>query len=488
MNLFLHFQILEEQRAHPNVIIKAEDILPHPTTVSRNTQKAADMGREALATRLRTALSNPSGCVSFTTDQFTDQYKQRTYTSITAHWIEEWVLHSHVLTTHEFPEDQQKTGINIRQHLQEIFQEMGLSPELLKRAVFTTDKGSNIILALRDEERLDCINHILNRVVQHSLEPKHAPVAVLDLISAGKELVRFIKKSSLQEQLSKTLKQSQATRWNSTFTMLQSILDSYDELQQLLAIKRPSELHCLTAINKSLLKELTDFLHEFEIATKACEGEHHPTLHRVIPLMKQLEAHCESAEGDSCPLISLKDKMLTFLQDKFTPHILHKAAVFLNPLQKSMRALPLEDRQLVLNYINDRIDALPLRAHRPAPQEEAPQPPEKKRRLNINTFDDLPEDEEQLSEVELYQQHSVKGPDRQLPLLEWWKQHSTTFPALSTVAASILCIMSTSAPSERNFSIAGTVVSLRRSSLKPSSVNSLLFINSARRFSRKCPK
>ena len=37
-------------------------------------------------------------------------------------------------------------------------------------AHFTTDKGSNIVVALQHEDRINCINHILNRVLQQSLE------------------------------------------------------------------------------------------------------------------------------------------------------------------------------------------------------------------------------------------------------------------------------------------------------------------------------
>ena len=172
------------------------------------------------------------------------------------------------------------------------------------------------------------------------------------------------------------------------------------------------------------------------------------------------------------------------MEGKFNPHILHKVAVFLNPLQKSMRFLSEDDRDQVIDYVNDRVDGFPLRVLQQHEEVAAPEPPTKRRRCNINAYDDIPEEGQALTEVDEYQQLSIRGRERDLSLLQWWKQHANQFPALSTVAASVHCVMATSAPSERNFSVAGFVVSERRSSLKPSSVNDILFVNSAKRAAR----
>ena len=224
---------------------------------------------------------------------WTDEYKQRAYSAVTAHWIDDWRINSRVIATQEFPAGQQKTGVNVRQHLQDIFTEFNISSQQLHKAAFTTDKGSNIIAALQDEDRIDCANHVLNRVLQQSLEEKHAPAAVSDTISSVKDLVRFIKKTSLQDQLSTSLKQSQATRWNSTYTMLNSLVKVYDELRTLLALHRPDDLHRLTCISKKLLQELVTFLQPFHTTTKDLEGESDPTLQLVIPKMKKLESHVQ---------------------------------------------------------------------------------------------------------------------------------------------------------------------------------------------------
>ena len=100
-----------------------------------------------------------------------------------------------MLATDEFDSTLPKTGINVKEHLVEIFHGFGLEEEHLEKSIFTTDKGTNIIAALEDVERIDCINHILNRVLTQTLEDKHAPKPVSGLLRSLKILVHYLKKN-----------------------------------------------------------------------------------------------------------------------------------------------------------------------------------------------------------------------------------------------------------------------------------------------------
>ena len=51
-------------------------------------------------------------------------------------------------------------------------------------------------------------------------------------------------------------------------------------------------------------------------------------------------------------------------------------------------------------------------------------------------------------------------------LMSWWNENTNLYPRLSVVARNVLCVMATSAASERNFSLAGHVVSARRFTFK----------------------
>ena len=75
---------------------------------------------------------------------------------------------------------------------------------------------------------------------------------------------------------------------------------------------------------------------------------------------------------------------------------------------------------------------------------------------------------------------SVPAADSLTDPLEWWKQHQNDFPRLASfpkVARKLLSVQPTSAPSERVFSIAGTIFQKNRMRLKPENADKILFLN-----------
>ena len=61
------------------------------------------------------------------------------------------------------------------------------------------------------------------------------------------------------------------------------------------------------------------------------------------------------------------------------------------------------------------------------------------------------------------------------PLI-WWKENEGRYPALSKMARKYLALPATSTPSERAFSIAGSIVNKKRACLLPENVNMLVFL------------
>ena len=62
-------------------------------------------------------------------------------------------------------------------------------------------------------------------------------------------------------------------------------------------------------------------------------------------------------------------------------------------------------------------------------------------------------------------------------VLGWWREHHVTYPKLGVLARGILAIPASSSSSERNFSAAGRTIQQRRTSLKPSTVDAILFLH-----------
>lgn len=76
------------------------------------------------------------------------------------------------------------------------------------------------------------------------------------------------------------------------------------------------------------------------------------------------------------------------------------------------------------------------------------------------------------SEICEYMGESI--PPIDVDILMWWSERSHKYPLLSVLARFILAIPASSAAPERNFSIAGYIVSDRRSRLSASTVEDIL--------------
>ena len=106
--------------------------------------------------------------------------------------------------------------------------------------------------------------------------------------------------------------------------------------------------------------------------------------------------------------------------------------------------------------------------------------PPMKRRMSVH--DRLLGDEEKedkdlsvLEEVKSYfQERPIKR--REDPLY-WWRVNGSRFPHLKILARKYVAIPATSTPSERVFSVAGTVVDKRRSVLTAEMIDALVFLN-----------
>ena len=61
--------------------------------------------------------------------------------------------------------------------------------------------------------------------------------------------------------------------------------------------------------------------------------------------------------------------------------------------------------------------------------------------------------------------------------LEWWREHAIDFPNVWKQAEKHLAVPATSAPSERAFSTAGNLITMRRCRLKPDLVEDCVLVN-----------
>ena len=190
---------------------------------------------------------------------WSDKYRHITYTTVTSHYItNDWQLNSKVLFTSQFPTEEKKTAANIKDDIESKLALLEIYPGDLSDIDFVSDEGANIKAALSSYERLSCTAHCLNTVLKHTFDPHPerdsddyaALKEVKNTIDACKNLVRYMKKSSLGCKLKKTLIQHVETRWNSKLLMMKSVLEQLEEIKTLL-MKETSYISL-----KALMKKL----------------------------------------------------------------------------------------------------------------------------------------------------------------------------------------------------------------------------------------
>ena len=123
---------------------------------------------ENLKEMLKSAI-NEYGIIGVTTDLWTD-VKQRSYVSLTAHFVNNEKLQSRVLSVFELGDDA-KTGQNLNKNIVSGLKQFGITSSMLMNNIyFVTDEGSNIKSALACYHRQPCACHRISTVLKHTLQ------------------------------------------------------------------------------------------------------------------------------------------------------------------------------------------------------------------------------------------------------------------------------------------------------------------------------
>ncbi|GBG61612.1 hypothetical protein CBR_g22409 [Chara braunii] len=243
-----------------------------------------------------------------------------------------------------------------------------------EKCVVYTDSGSNMAaaegirkyykwMACSDHKIATVLTTVFNKTTTTTDGVRSAPFYkyhkyaphLFEMIDNCKKLVRYFKQANLQNCLNKTLKQKNATRWNSLLISLNNILDGYDDVTTVLARiantnRQANKQFLITRIDKTSLAALPRFLKRFQTATLALEKYLEPTLHLVVfersALLEYCKPrtepyYCKDADGkkftipsDSDDIIVVKSLIEDVLREKWILDDLHIAAALLDPRKK----------------------------------------------------------------------------------------------------------------------------------------------------------
>ena len=130
--------------------------------------------------------------------------------------------------------------------------------------------------------------------------------AIAELVEHGKRLVRFAKKTSVNSLLKaadpngRGLKASVPTRWNSEWTLLESIRHSFQALQSLPGVADKDEVvRLLEPIDKGELDAVVDVLGFFNSASEELSASKELTGFLVPLVLEHAKRHMEPAATDT---------------------------------------------------------------------------------------------------------------------------------------------------------------------------------------------
>lgn len=234
--------------------------------------------------------SGKSFCI--TTDCWTSM-NTTSYIAVTAYFIDEnFQLISILLECSAMTSSH--TSQNLSSEISRIITEWGIEGKIF---LAVSDNANNIKNAITKDlglKHLGCFAHTLNLIVNDSLKVE----AIMEIINKIKTIVSHFRRScSANKKLSKyqenegkeplKLIQDVATRWNSTFHMLDRFIKLESAIRSTVALL-DVELPILTFQEWKIVENLCMILKPFYDVTNTISGEKYCTVSMVIPLTNGL--------------------------------------------------------------------------------------------------------------------------------------------------------------------------------------------------------
>ncbi|KAJ8332474.1 hypothetical protein SKAU_G00426470 [Synaphobranchus kaupii] len=432
--------------------------------------------------------------ISFTTDIWSSSVSPVSMLSLTAQWIDEnFELKKAVLHSQECQGSH--TAAAIASAFEGMFGKWKIPKE--KAHVVVRDNARNMSKAVVEfgVPSLPCMAHTLQLAVNQGVLSQRS---IADVVAVGKRIVGHFKHSQLacsrlediQNELGmpiKRLQQDVSTRWNSTFYMIQSLVE---QKRALGAYAADFDLPVtLTAHQWGILENMIALLAPFEQLTRdisCAEASAADVIPAVVALTRLLGRRSDSDSG----VQTAKSTLLEAVSDRFNgvqSEALYSVATMLDARYKD-RYFDTDKkegaRNLLLKVVNEMVGGGDGQ-HGDASTDSGDPPPKKTRpgTLLLDMYQEIIEENvisEQASTSETASQvHAYLGEatiPRNASPLEYWKSNQARFPALARVARKYLSAPSTSVDSERLFSAVAHVIDEKRNRINCEKAEMLIFV------------
>ncbi|XP_059096593.1 zinc finger BED domain-containing protein 4-like [Tigriopus californicus] len=423
--------------------------------------------------------------VSITTDLWSSK-NCVSFIAVTVHYFDEETLTLQALILDCLRIRGRHTAQLLGEELKSILQRNALEDKVL---LGITDNGANMVKAIKDMgiKHFPCYAHTLNLVALSSMRDVPAVMAIKEIASKVVELTR---RSTLIAEAFETIQKNQGrtkvqkliqdvpTRWNSSFEMMERLLELRGPVSMLLT--EPGMRERVGIVDSNTwqgLQEATEVLRPLYEATIELSGERCTTGSKIIPLTKMLFLKIDSLIRDGLTG-SLKSDLALAIQRNLhrrfgmlENNVELAIATMLDPRFKTKC---FRDDSKTIAASNQILAELTESQILPRPSNPGSNIPHS---FLWESFDEVISDQVSVQTVLQGYLNDARQPRLSNPV-KWWREIGRDkFPPLLNLAKKYLSIPATSVPSERVFSVAGQVISKKRNRLADESARKLICLH-----------
>lgn len=237
-----------------------------------------------------------------------------------------------------------------------------------------------------------------------------------------------------------------------------------------------------------LIELLVGILQPFKEATEILSADQYVSLSLAESIIGKLLKCVGGNTSDNEIICAFTKKLQTELKERFLSNDTDVSLILLSAIvdPRYKRLKYTESEKLKDKAKHALVQKVQNIMSKPVATSPSASPPKKKQRVSATLLDSSSSDDDEvplacastaltsLHEVERYLKEPKCGKNANP--LHWWRDHESQFPTVSQVARQLLCTPATSTPSERVFSTAGNIASVKRSMLKPQNLNALIFL------------
>ncbi|TYG65856.1 hypothetical protein ES288_D06G220600v1 [Gossypium darwinii] len=455
-------------------------------------------------------LAKTPGLICLTSDNWNSEHTNDEYICVTAHWVDkDWKLQKRIIRFRALfpPYD----GLNIADELVLCLSQWGIDKKIFSITLDNASYNDVMVSCLKNCFRANrailcdgaffqvrCCAHILNLIVKAGLELADYVVCKI------RNGIRYIKKSGIRRKrfydvadksfhlnVTKKLRQDVCVRWNSTYLMLESFLYYKDEWRNV-------------AI-------LCKFLKVFYDVTCVFSGSNYPTanlyfrgvwkVHKLLidivkgpysfltSMVKQMQEKFNKYWAEyslilSCAAILDPRYKLNYVQYCFKTIYGVHASDFVETILSNLRLLfdeyvkKSKSMSSSLAGSSNVSDKNPVDSGLDEHNDNSAdfggyfdESDDYKRYLNESSA------RSEKSQLDIYLEESELELNSQIDVLDYWSKNSVRYNELSLLARDLLAIPISTVASESAFSMGKKVITPIRSSLKPKTVQAVVYLD-----------